>query len=240
MRRRDGRAFDQLRPLNLDTAVRSWAEGAVLVTMGETQVLCSATVDSRVPPHRRGTRSGWVTAEYAMLPRATHERVPRERGGLAAGRSQEIQRLVGRSLRAAVDLELLGERSVVVDCDVLHADGGTRTAAINGGYVALALACQRLQEASMVASSPLVRQVAAISVGILRGTPILDLDYLEDSQASTDLNLVLAADGCLVEIQGTAEREPFTEAELDSLLGLARGGIAEILQAQSLALAKAA
>jgi ribonuclease PH len=235
--RRDGRAGDQLRPIVIDTSVRSWAEGAALITMGATTVLCSATVEGRVPSHRRGSRAGWVTAEYAMLPRSTHERSPRERGGRIEGRSQEIQRLIARSLRAAVDLGCLGERTVIVDCDVIHADGGTRTAAISGGYVALALACQKLQEASMVSSSPLVRQVAAVSVGLLEATPLLDLDYLEDSQVSTDINVVMCADGGIIEVQGTAEREPFSEIELGSLIGLARGGIAEIFAAQSLALA---
>ncbi|MGH7691384.1 MAG: ribonuclease PH [Candidatus Dormibacteria bacterium] len=236
MARRDGRASEQLRPLQFDTSVQSWAEGACLITLGGTSVLCSATVEQRVPPHRRGTRTGWVTAEYAMLPRATHERTPRERGGRVAGRSQEIQRLIARSLRAAVDLARLGERTVIVDCDVIHADGGTRTAAINGGYVALALACQRLQEASMVIGAPLVRQVAAVSAGLVDDTPLLDLDYLEDSQASTDINVVMSADGRIIEVQGTAEREPFSESELEKLIALARGGIAEILASQSLAL----
>jgi ribonuclease PH len=237
MARRDGRTADQLRPLLIDTSVRSWAEGAALITMGATTVLCSATVEARVPPHRRGSRTGWVTAEYAMLPRATHERSPRERGGRVEGRSQEIQRLIARSLRAAVDLGRLGERTVIVDCDVIHADGGTRTAAISGAYVALALACHRLQEAAMVASSPLMRQVAAVSVGLLDGAPLLDLDYLEDSQVSTDINVVMSADGGIIEIQGTAEREPFSEPELAALIGLARGGIAEIVAAQALVLA---
>ncbi|MGB9484384.1 MAG: ribonuclease PH, partial [Candidatus Dormiibacterota bacterium] len=179
--RRDGRAPDELRPIAIDTSVRSWAEGVALITMGATTVLCSATVEGRVPAHRRGSRSGWVTAEYAMLPRSTHERSPRERGGRIEGRSQEIQRLIARSLRAAVDLGRLGERTVIVDCDVIHADGGTRTAAISGGYVALALACRRLEEASMVTASPLVRQVAAVSVGLLESSALLDLDYQEDS-----------------------------------------------------------
>ncbi|MGA7173520.1 MAG: ribonuclease PH, partial [Candidatus Dormiibacterota bacterium] len=190
MERRDGRASDQLRPIAIDTSVRSWAEGVALITMGATTVLCSATVEGRVPAHRRGSRGGWVTAEYAMLPRSTHERSPRERGGRIEGRSQEIQRLIARSLRAAVDLGRLGERTVIVDCDVIHADGGTRTAAISGGYVALALACRKLEQASMVSASPLVRQIAAVSVGLLESTALLDLDYQEDSRVSTDINLV--------------------------------------------------
>ncbi|HVB13691.1 MAG TPA: ribonuclease PH [Candidatus Dormibacteraeota bacterium] len=237
MARRDDRAPDQLRPLLIDTSVRSWAEGAALITMGATTVLCSATVEGRVPPHRRGSRAGWVTAEYAMLPRSTHERSPRERGGRIEGRSQEIQRLIARSLRAAVDLGRLGERTVIVDCDVIHADGGTRTAAISGGYVALALACRRLEEAAMVVSSPMVRQVAAVSLGLLDGVALLDLDYLEDSQVSTDLNVVMSAEGGIIEVQGTAERDPFNEAQLGQLIGLARGGISQILAAQSQALA---
>jgi ribonuclease PH len=236
MERLGGRAVDQLRPIVIDTSVRSWAEGVALITMGATTVLCSATVEGRVPAHRRGSRAGWVTAEYGMLPRSTHERSPRERGNRVEGRSQEIQRLIARSLRAAVDLGRLGERTVIVDCDVLHADGGTRTAAISGGYVALALACRRLQEASMVTASPLVRQVAAVSVGLLAGTPLLDLDYREDSQVSTDINVVMGGDGGIIEVQGTAEREPFSEADLGALIGLARGGINEILLAQAAAL----
>ncbi len=236
MARRDGREANQLRPLMIDTSVRSWAEGSALITMGETTVLCSATIEGRVPPHRRGSKTGWVTAEYAMLPRSTHERRPRERGGRVEARSQEIQRLIARCLRAAVDLEALGERTVIVDCDVIHADGGTRTAAISGGYVALARACQRLQEASMVAISPMVRKVAAVSVGLLDSVPLLDLDYLEDSQVSTDINVVMSGDGGLIEVQGTAEREPFSEPQLSSLLALARAGVAEIFAAQSLAL----
>ncbi|HUY56210.1 MAG TPA: ribonuclease PH [Candidatus Micrarchaeaceae archaeon] len=238
MQRRDGRTAAQLRPIVIDTTLRSWAEGAALITMGETKVLCSATVEGRVPAHRRGTRTGWVTAEYAMLPRSTHERSPRERAGRLEGRSQEIQRLIARSLRAAVDLGRLGERTVIVDCDVLHADGGTRTAAITGGYVALALACQRLLQAAMVPSSPLVRQIAAVSVGLLQATPLLDLDYLEDSQASTDINVVMSAEGGIIEVQGTAEREPFSESELGALIGLARDGMAELFAAQALALAQ--
>ncbi|MGH7609916.1 MAG: ribonuclease PH [Candidatus Dormibacteria bacterium] len=237
MDRQDGRQCNQLRPVLIDTSIRSWAEGAALITMGATTVLCSATVEDRVPPHRRGSRTGWVTAEYAMLPRSTHERSPRERGGRIDSRSQEIQRLIARSLRAAVDLSRLGERTVTIDCDVIHADGGTRTAAISGGYVALALACRKLQEAAMVQTSPIVRQVAAVSVGLLDSTPILDLDYLEDSRVSTDINLVMSADGGLIEVQGTAEREPFSEDKLGVLIGLARGGIVEIVAAQTRALA---
>ena len=237
MSRRDGRAGDELRPLQIDTSLRSWAEGVALITIGATTVLCSATVEERVPYHRRGSRGGWVTAEYAMLPRATHERRPRERVGRVEGRSQEIQRLIARSLRAAVDLKRLGERTVIVDCDVLHADGGTRTAAISGGYVALALACRKLEEGGMVAETPLTRQVAAVSLGLVDGTPLLDLDYPEDSQASADVNVVMSSDGGIIEIQATAERGPFSESELGELVSLARGGIRQITAAQAEALA---
>jgi len=237
MVRHDGRAPDQLRPMQIDTKVRSWAEGAALITCGATTVLCAATVEERVPPHRRGSRAGWVTAEYGMLPRATHERKPRDRVGKVDGRAQEIQRLVARSLRSAVDLRHLGERTVIVDCDVIHADGGTRTAAISGGFVALALACRQLQEAGMVSSSPIARAVAAVSVGLVDQTPLLDLDYREDSMAATDMNVVMSADGQIIEIQGTAEREPFSEVELAALISLARVGVAEIAAAQALILA---
>jgi len=236
MVRHDGRAPDQLRPLQIDTKIRSWAEGAAMITSGATTVLCTATVEERVPPHRRGSRAGWVTAEYGMLPRATHERNPRDRGGKVDGRAQEIQRLVARSLRSAVNLRHLGERTVTIDCDVIHADGGTRTTAISGGFVALALACRRLQEAGMVTASPIVRAVAAVSVGLVDGTPLLDLDYREDSMAATDMNVVMSAEGQIIEIQGTAEREPFSQNELGVLINLARGGIAALVAAQSLAL----
>jgi ribonuclease PH len=238
MVRHDGRAPDELRPIQIDTKVRSWAEGAALITSGATTVLCVATVEDRVPPHRRGSRAGWVTAEYGMLPRATHERKARDRGGKIDGRAQEIQRLVARSLRSAVDLRHLGERTVIIDCDVIHADGGTRTAAISGGFVALALACRRLQEAGMVTTSPIARTVAAVSVGLVEGTPLLDLDYREDSMAATDMNVVMSAEGEIIEIQGTAEHKPFSQDELGLLLDLARGGIAQMAVAQSAALAR--
>ena len=236
MARFDGRAAGQLRPLEIDTGMHSWAEGVALITSGSTTVLCTATVEERVPPHRRGSRTGWVTAEYGMLPRATHERNPRERAGRVDGRCQEIQRLVGRSLRGAVDLRLLGERTVIIDCDVIHADGGTRTAAINGGFVALALACRRLQEAGMVTASTIARGVAAVSVGLVGGIPLLDLDYSEDSRAETDMNLVMSSDGRIIEIQGTAERDPFSEEHLQALLALGRSGVPAIWAAQSRAL----
>lgn len=235
--RSEGRAPDRIRPLGIETDVTSWAEGVALVTWGRTRVLCTASVEERVPPHRRGTRGGWVTAEYGMLPRATSERTQRERGGRIDGRSLEIQRLVARSLRAGVDLSRLGERTVTVDCDVLHADGGTRTAAINGGYVALALACRRLEEARMAAAPPIVHRVAAVSLGLLQGVALLDLDYGEDSRADTDLNLVMSDESQIVEIQGTAEGEPFDEDQLGKLLELGRKAIVEISRVQAEALA---
>ncbi len=234
--RRDGRAAHQLRPLTIQAAVSAWAEGSALIQMGSTQVLCTATVEERVPFHRRGSRQGWVTAEYAMLPRATQERTARERGGRVEGRSQEVQRLVARSLRAAVDMRLLGERTVIVDCDVIQADGGTRTAAVNGGFVALAVACQRLVQAGMASPGVVRGPVAAVAVGVLAGEPVLDLDYAEDSAVSTDMNVVMAEDRRLVELQGTAEREPFSAEQLLAMVELAGSGMGEIMAAQRSAL----
>ncbi len=236
MTRHDGRGDAQVRPVEIVVEPDSWAEGAVTIALGGTRLICTATVEERVPPHRRGTRAGWVTAEYAMLPRSTQERSPRERGARVDGRSQEIQRLVARSLRAAVDMHRLGERTVIVDCDVLRADGGTRTAAISGGFVALALACRRLMDAGMVRAQPVNRQVAAISAGLVDGRPLVDLDYGEDSRASTDLNLVMTGGLEIVEIQGTAEGAALARDQLDPLLSLAEGGIAEVLAAQRLSL----
>lgn len=236
MARQDGRGDEQARPIAIVVEQDSWAEGAVTISLGGTRVICTATVEERVPAHRRGTRAGWVTAEYAMLPRSTHERSPRERGGRVDGRSQEIQRLVARSLRAAVDMHRLGERTVIVDCDVLRADGGTRTASISGGFVALALACRRLMAAGMVRSQPITRQIAAISAGLVDGRPLVDLDYGEDSRASTDLNLVMTGELEIVEIQGTAEGGTLAQDQLLSLLGRAQTGIGEVLRAQRLLL----
>jgi ribonuclease PH len=213
------------------------AEGSVLVEFGDTRVLCTASVDEGVPPFLRGKAQGWVTAEYGMLPRATHTRSPREAArGKQSGRTQEIQRLIGRSLRAAVDMAALGERTVTIDCDVLQADGGTRTAAITGAYVALADACDSLRSRGLLAASPLHGQVAAISVGIVRGVPMLDLDYGEDSEAETDMNVVMNNGGAFIEVQGTAEGHAFRRHELDALLNLAASGIGELcaLQAQAL------
>ncbi|MEA2638366.1 MAG: ribonuclease [Chloroflexota bacterium] len=235
--RPDQRANDELRPTTIELHAIPYAEGSALITMGETRVLCAASVEERVPPFRKGTGRGWVTAEYAMLPRSTQTRTERDgRKGRVDGRVQEIQRLIGRSLRAAVDFEALGERSILIDCDVIVADGGTRTASITGGYVALALAVARLREAKVVRGDPLRWPVAAVSAGIVAGEPRLDLCYLEDAAAETDMNCVGSSDGRLIELQGSAEQEPFSREELDSLLGLASAGMQQLfaLQAQVL------
>jgi ribonuclease PH len=213
------------------------AEGSVLIEFGDTQVLCTASVEETVPQFLRGKSQGWITAEYGMLPRATHTRTAREAArGKQSGRTQEIQRLIGRSLRAVADLRALGERTVTLDCDVLQADGGTRTAAITGAYVALAEACERLVARRLIGASPLHGQVAAISVGIVGGVPVLDLDYAEDSQAETDMNVVMNNGGAFIEIQGTAEGHAFRRHELDQLLNLAANGIGELLALQAQAL----
>jgi len=234
--RHNGRAADALRPVRFTRRFTCHAEGSVLVEFGETRVLCTASVEETVPPFLRGKAQGWVTAEYGMLPRATHTRSPREAArGKQTGRSQEIQRLVGRSLRAAVDLSALGERTITIDCDVLQADGGTRTASITGGFLALSDACEGLQRRRLIGESPLHGQVAAVSVGIVRGMPILDLDYTEDSEAETDMNVVMNNGGAFIEVQGTAEGHAFRRHELDALLNLAAAGIGELcaLQAQA-------
>jgi ribonuclease PH len=217
--------------------VNLYAEGSALIAMGDTRVLCTATWDEKPPPHRKGSGLGWVTAEYSMLPRATQQRTAREaRQGRVDGRTQEIQRLVGRALRAAVDMSLMGERTVIVDCDVLQADGGTRTAAITGGFVALHLAFQKAVERNLLRVLPVKHFVAAVSVGIVQGQPRLDLNYLEDFAAHTDMNCVLAEDGRFIEIQGTAEQEPFAREEMDQLLKLAAKGTTELVAAQKKAL----
>jgi ribonuclease PH len=237
MPRPSGRAPGELRRVSFTRRFAKHAEGSVLVEFGDTQVLCTASVEESVPAFLRGKGQGWVTAEYGMLPRATHTRTAREAArGKQSGRTQEIQRLIGRSLRAVVDLKALGERTVTLDCDVLQADGGTRTASITGGYVALAQACERLVGKRVIAASPLHGQVAAISVGIVSGVPVLDLDYAEDSQAETDMNVVMNNGGAFVEIQGTAEGHAFRRHELDALLNLAASGIGQLfaLQAQNL------
>jgi ribonuclease PH len=214
------------------------AEGSVLIEFGDTHVLCTASVEETVPGFLRGKGQGWVTAEYGMLPRSTHTRSPREAAkGKQSGRTQEIQRLIGRSLRAVIDLKALGERTITIDCDVLQADGGTRTASITGGFVALADACEKLVQRRAIPSNPVHGQVAAISVGICNGIPVLDLDYAEDSNAETDMNVVMNNGGAFIEIQGTAEGHAFRRHELDALLNLAATGISELfaLQAQALA-----
>lgn len=235
--RPSGRLPQQLRAVKLLTAVNRHAEGSCLVHFGETQVLCTASVDEKVPPFLRHTGLGWVTAEYGMLPRATQERVDREAAkGKQSGRTQEIQRLIGRSLRAVTDRKALGEVQIKVDCDVLQADGGTRTAAITGGFVALSLACRHLIKAGKISSYPLTDHVAAISCGLYQGAAVLDLDYAEDSNADADANFVLTGTGAIVEVQGTAEQKPFSEQQLTELLRLAQSGIATLVDLQKKAL----
>ncbi|WP_405225101.1 ribonuclease PH [Lentisalinibacter sediminis] len=238
--RPSGRRPDELRPVVFIADYTRHAEGAVLIECGHTRVLCTASVEDRVPPWLRGRHQGWITAEYGMLPRATHTRTAREAArGRQGGRTQEIQRLIGRSLRAVADLSALGERTVTVDCDVLQADGGTRTASITGGYVALALAMERLKKKGALAKNPLHGQVAAVSVGIYRGEPLLDLDYAEDSEAETDMNIVMNDAGAFIEVQGTAEGHAFRRDELERLLDLAGAGIGQLVAAQNQALAAA-
>jgi ribonuclease PH len=232
------RAPDALRPVTLERSVARYAEGSCLVSFGETRVLCAASLEERGPPWLRGTGRGWVTAEYAMLPRATHTRTRREiSSGRPSGRTQEIQRLIGRSLRAVVNLPAIGERQIVVDCDVLQADGGTRTAAITGAWVALHECFSWMQARSIISVNPMRDHVAAVSCGIHGGVPVLDLDYAEDSSAETDANFVITGSGGLVEVQGTAEGKPFSEEELLSLLRLAKGGVAQLIELQKAAVA---
>ncbi|MGI9248845.1 MAG: ribonuclease PH [Woeseiaceae bacterium] len=239
--RPSGRDASQMRELRFIPDYTKHAEGSVLCSFGDTQVLCTASVEERVPAWMRNSGRGWVTGEYGMLPRATHTRSGREASrGKQGGRTLEIQRLIGRSLRAVTDLEALGERCVTLDCDVIQADGGTRTASISGAYVALAIAMQRLRKAGRLKKSPLYGQVAAISVGIYRGTPVLDLDYAEDSEAETDMNIVMNDAGRFIEVQGTAEGHAFTDDEFSAMIGLARGGISDIIVAQNEAIASAA
>ncbi len=235
-----GRRPDALRPVSLQRAFTRHAEGSVLVAFGDTRVLCTASVEEKVPAHQRGSGQGWVTAEYGMLPRSTHTRSEREAArGKQSGRTQEIQRLIGRSLRSVFDLGALGERTIHLDCDVLQADGGTRTAAITGAFVAAHDAVSWLRARGQIAASPIRDFVAAISVGVVQGTPLLDLEYVEDSACDTDMNVVMTAAGGFVEVQGTAEGAPFTRAEMDALLGLAEKGIRELLAAQRAALSVA-
>jgi len=229
--RHDGRAPDQLRPVVLTRDYLRHPEGSVLVEFGDTKVICTASLEEKVPPFLKGQGKGWVTAEYGMLPRSTNTRMSRERGG-PSGRSQEIQRLVGRSLRSIVDMAKLGERTVWMDCDVIQADGGTRTAAITGSWVALSDALDRLVQAGTLPGSPLRENVAAISVGVVGGRALLDLDYAEDSTAEVDMNVVMTGAGAFVEVQGTAEQTPFSKERLDDLLALASAGIGQLVALQ--------
>ncbi len=233
-----GRAADQLRPIRITRGYTIHAEGSVLIEFGNTRVLCTASVEEKVPPHKRGSGEGWVTAEYGMLPRSTHTRSDREAAkGKQSGRTQEIQRLIGRSMRAVFDLKALGERTIHLDCDVLQADGGTRTAAITGAFVAAQDAVQKLLLEKKLTASPIIGPVAAVSVGIVQGTPVLDLEYTEDSSCDTDMNVVMTGAGHYVEVQGTAEGVAFTRTEMDELLRLAEKGISELVRLQQRALA---
>jgi len=237
MKRADGRAWDELRPIQITSGFQNFAEGSALIELGKTRVLCSVSVEERVPAFLRGGGSGWITAEYAMLPRSTVTRTPRDSSlGRIAGRSQEIQRLIGRSLRAVTDLTALGERTLIVDCDVLQADGGTRTAAITGAYVALHQAMQTLANMGIISSIPLKSAVAATSVGIVHSYRLLDLCYDEDCKAEVDFNVVMTSKGEFVEVQGTAEAKPFSRETIDSLLSLAEKGIKQLFQIQQDAL----
>ena len=228
---------DQLRAIRITRHYTKHAEGSVLIECGDTKVICTASVEERVPPHKKGSGEGWVTAEYGMLPRSTGERMSREAAkGKQSGRTQEIQRLIGRSLRAVVDLGKLGERTILIDCDVIQADGGTRTASITGAFVALQDAVTGLMNKGLVKESPLKDAIAAISVGIYQGTPVLDLDYVEDSACDTDMNVVMLGSGHFVEVQGTAEGHAFSREEMDALLELAKSGITQLIEMQRAAL----
>ncbi len=233
MIRIDGRQADQLRPVRIEPGYIEHAEGSCLIEVGKTRVICTATVENRVPPHVYGTGSGWITAEYSMLPRSSAQRIVRDGvRGKIGGRSHEIQRLIGRSLRAIFDLKRFGERTVIIDCDVIQADGGTRCASVTGGFVALALAMERLRRDNRLGIQPLKDYVAAVSVGIVEGAPALDLCYLEDAQAEVDMNVVLTGSGKFVEIQGTAEAQPFDAGQLAAMQALALGGIEQLVRAQ--------
>jgi ribonuclease PH len=235
--RPSARAPDELRPVRIARAYTRYAEGSVLIECGDTRVLCTASVLERQPPHLKGTAQGWVTAEYGMLPRSTNTRMDREAArGRQSGRTQEIQRLIGRSLRSIVDLTLLGERTIHIDCDVIQADGGTRTASVTGAYVALRDALDLLVRSEVLPQPPVRDHVAAVSVGLYRGLPVLDLDYLEDSGCATDMNVVMTGGGELVEVQGTAEGAPFSRDELNAMMDLAEKGIRELVAAQRTAL----
>jgi len=236
MKRADGRAWDELRPIKITPGFQSFAEGSALIELGKTQVLCSVSSNDRVPNFLKGGGSGWITAEYAMLPRSTVSRTPRDSAGKVAGRNQEIQRLIGRSLRAITELAALGERTLIVDCDVIQADGGTRTAAITGSYVALYQALQNLASIGIISDIPVKTALAAVSVGIVHSYMMLDLCYDEDCNAEVDFNVVMTGKGNFAEIQGTAEGKPFTKESIDSLLSLAEKGIKQLFQAQQVAL----
>ncbi len=237
--RTDGRAFDQLRDVKITPGFLPYAEGSVLIEMGQTRIVCAASVDDRVPQFLRNSGQGWITAEYSMLPRATQQRKAREIGRGPSGRTHEIQRLIGRSLRAAAQMKLLGERTIMLDCDVLQADGGTRTAAITGAYVAFVLAVNRLVESGKLQRTIITNEVAAISVGIVENIPLLDLKYDEDSKAEVDMNVVCTGDGRFIEVQGTAEGEPFTPEQMENLLALARRGLQSLVAIQREAIAAA-
>jgi ribonuclease PH len=238
--RTDGRLLDQLREVRITPGYLPYAEGSVLIEMGNTKVICGASLEDRVPQFLRNSGHGWVKAEYAMLPRATQQRTARDSGrGGPSGRTHEIQRLIGRSLRAVADMNVLGERTLTLDCDVLQADGGTRTAAITGAYVAFALASEKLKRSGKLNRSIVAGEVAAVSVGIVDGVPLLDLKYDEDSRAEVDMNIICTGDGRFIEVQGTAEREPFTEDQMNQLLGLARKGISQLVEIQRATLAAA-
>jgi ribonuclease PH len=240
LERTDGRAFDELRAVRITPGYLPYAEGSVLIEMGLTRVVCAASVDERVPSFLRNTGQGWITAEYSMLPRATQQRTPREvRRGAPSGRTHEIQRLIGRSLRVAADMRNLGERTITLDCDVIQADGGTRTAAITGAYVAFALAANALLRTRKIQRNIITSEVAAISVGIVGNMPLLDLKYDEDSRAEVDMNVVCTGDGRFIELQGTAEREPFTREQMESLVALATKGIRSLIELQREAIASA-
>ncbi|HBG47142.1 MAG TPA: ribonuclease PH [Deltaproteobacteria bacterium] len=236
-RRSDGRRADELRPLKITRDYLKFAEGSVLIEMGDTKVICAATVEERVPPFLAGTGKGWLTAEYSMLPRSSKKRIQRETGKVG-GRTHEIQRLIGRSLRAVADMDSLGERTVYIDCDVIQADGGTRTASITGAYVAVYDTLRELKKKGVLSSIPLLDSIAAVSVGIVQGVPALDLNYVEDSSADVDMNVIMTGSGRFVEVQGTAEHAPFTKGELSSLINLASKGIKELTIAQKRSLNK--
>jgi ribonuclease PH len=239
MPRPSARQANQLRPVKFTRHYTKHAEGSVLVEFGETKVICTASVDNSVPRFMRGEGRGWITAEYGMLPRSTGTRMDREAArGKQGGRTVEIQRLIGRALRAAVDLTALGENSILIDCDVIQADGGTRTASITGACVALTDAINVMQQRGLITTNPLRRMIASVSVGLYQGEAVLDLDYIEDSSAGTDMNVVMANDGGIIEIQGTAEGEPFTQSQFDAMLSLARHGIEELHQLQRQALSE--